>query len=83
MINLKYNLISRNLNSKTILKISNLVGQTVRVESWNTIMGDNTHSINLLDDDNNSLPLGVYYYEINIESQLWTEPKKGMFVITR
>lgn len=81
IINLTYTFLGRNLNENSIVRIYNLMGQVVKIYKFDTRLGDNNIQISLFDDYGNKLPSGVYFYELEIQSTLWTEPQKGIFII--
>lgn len=83
VITFKYNFSSRNHSAKTHLKLFNLTGQLVKSELWYSIFGENEHKIDLYNHNGELLSIGIYFYEIQIESDIWTEPIRGFFNITR
>ncbi|MGB9702768.1 MAG: T9SS type A sorting domain-containing protein, partial [Candidatus Kapaibacteriota bacterium] len=80
-INLTYTFLGRNLNENSIVRIYNLMGQVVKIHKFDTRLGDNNIQISLFDNYGDKLPSGVYFYELEIQSTLWTEPQKGIFII--
>jgi hypothetical protein len=79
---LSYSFLGRNLNENTKVKLYNLMGQMVKLQEFNSKIGENNINILLFDNQGNKLPSGVYFYELDVLSTIWTEPQKGMFIIT-
>jgi hypothetical protein len=80
---LKYNFFGRNRSERTIIDIFDLNGQLITSRKAYTANGENILKINLEDNYGNSLPSGVYYFELKIESELWTDPRRGKLIITK
>lgn len=82
-ITFKYDFTTRHYSDYTKLRLVNLNGQEIFTERWVSTIGLNEHQINLKDNFGNSLPVGMYFYEISIESDIWTEPQNGYFIISK
>lgn len=82
-VNFKFNYLGRNMNEPGRIEIYNLNGLLIKSLAITTRIGENVIPAELFDANGNILSMGVYFYRIDINSEFYTEPKFGMFVITR
>jgi antitoxin component YwqK of YwqJK toxin-antitoxin module len=82
-MNFKFKYLGRNMNEKGTIQIYNLNGQIINSIPLTTQIGENTIPYDLYDENGNIFAMGVYFYRISMNSEFYTEPKLGMFVVTR
>ena len=82
-VNFKFKYLGRNINEPGSIEIYNLNGVFIRSIKIITQIGENIIPIDLFDKNGSIFSMGVYYYRININSEFYTEPKFGMFVVAR
>lgn len=79
-LNIKFNFLGRNNKEKLIISVYNLNGQLVNIFETFAEVGINEKQIILCDTNGAKLPKGVYYIKLDIISNLWTEPRYGVFI---
>ncbi|TAL69139.1 MAG: hypothetical protein EPN82_07490 [Bacteroidetes bacterium] len=63
--------------------VYNVSGQKVRTLKKEIKIGENKIDMEAIDDYGTLLPIGMYFYRINIESDFYVDPYFGKFVIMR
>lgn len=79
-INFKFNFLGRNNKEKLLISIFNLNGQLVNSTQSYVEVGLNNKKVVLQDFEGSRLPKGIYFYRLDVQSNLWTEPRFGMFI---
>ena len=82
-VNFKFKYLGRNMNETGTIQIYNLNGQIINSIPLTSQIGENTIPYDLYDENGNIFAMGVYFYRISMNSEFYTEPKLGMFVVTR
>ncbi len=79
-INLSFDYLTRYNSSYASIEISNLEGQLIKTFQKQIGNGKNNLILELFDNESNELPAGIYTFKIEVQSDLWTEPKVGYFI---
>lgn len=79
-VTFKFNYFGRNIKEKLVISIFNVNGQLVNTYDSYVEIGMNERKIELQDIQGSKLPKGVYFYQFNVQSSLWTEPRNGIFL---
>ncbi len=79
-ISLTFEYLTRYNSSYATIEISNLEGQILKTFQKQITNGKNNVILDLFDNKINELPVGIYTFKIEVQSDLWTEPKIGYFI---
>jgi len=82
-VNFKFKFLGTNTNEPGKIQIYNLNGFLMKTLAIKTQIGENIIPCDLFDSNGNIFLSGVYFYRIDMNAEFYTEPKLGMFVITR
>lgn len=79
-LSFKFKFLGRNIQEKILISIYNINGQLVNTFQEVAYIGNNEITIPLLDSFGSSIPAGVYFFRLEVLSQLWTEPANRIFI---
>lgn len=76
----KFSYFGRNIKEKLLISIFNLSGQLINSFDSFCEIGQNEKKIILQDINGAKLPRGTYFFRLEVKSNLWTEPRNGIFI---
>lgn len=79
-ITIQFSYFGRNIKEKLLISIFNLNGQLINSFDSFCEIGQNEKKIILQDINGAKLPRGTYFFRIEVKSNLWTEPRNGVFL---
>ena len=76
----KFSYFGRIIKEKLLISIFNLSGQLINSFDSFCEIGQNEKKIILQDINGAKLPRGTYFFRLEVKSNLWTEPRNGIFI---